>query len=380
MSRLEAAPVRPTESPAGRFGARAATTATVIVLAVVPLVVGGFFLAASYAHDTLAYDLRHAYLPAAEALVDGESPYPELDDPRLAAEQAYVYPPLVGWALAPATLLSENAASIVAALVTIGLVLGILLVLEVRDWRCYGAALLWAPTLIGIQTASASVLVAFLVALAWRYRERTLPFSASLGGAIAVKLFAWPLLVWALAMRRGREAVAAVVVAAAAILLPWAPLAFEDLGRYPTLLERLADLVAPESYSLVGVAEAVGLGETAGRALGVACGGALLGVCVVLGRRGDDLRSFTAAVAAALAFTPVLWQHYLVLLLVPLALSRPRVSALWLLPIGLWLAEREDNGEPVQTVLPMLVAGILVAALLARPASATSPRPAEARR
>ena len=375
MSRLEAA-----QTPPGRPGAALSSTATVLVLAVVPLVVAGFFLAASFHHETLAYDLRNAYLPAAEALVDGESPYPAIDDPRLAAEWAYVYPPLLGWALAPATLLSENAASVAAALVAIALVLGILLVLEVRDWRCYGAALLWAPSLIGVQTASASVLVAFLVALAWRYRERELPFVASLGTAIAVKLFAWPLVVWALAMRRVREALGAVLVAALAILLPWAVLGFEDLGRYPALLERLAELVAQESYSFVGVADALGLGQTAGQALSIVCGLALLVACVFFGRRGDDLRSFTTAVAAALAFTPIVWQHYLVLLLVPLSVARPRFSALWLLPVALWLAEREDNGDPVQTVMPLVVGAIIVGALLMRPADATSAQPAEAPR
>lgn len=380
MSRLaEVAPTPPADVAPRRAG-MAATVATVIVLALAPVAVGTFFLSASYAHDSLAYDFRHAYLPAAEVLVDGRSPYPEVNDPRLAAETAYVYPPLLGWALTPATLLVDNAAYVAAALVSLVLVLGTLLVLGVRDWRCYGAALLWAPTLIGIQTASASLLVAFLVALAWRYREHTFSFAVSLGLGIAVKLFVWPLLVWTLALRRVRAAVAAVVAAAVAILVPWAFLGFEDLRRYPAILERLAELEAEKSYSFVGVTEGFGLGTAAGQALAVATGVALLAVCVVLGRRGDDLRSFTAAVAAALAFTPVVWQHYLVLLLVPLAVARPRFSALWLLPVALWLAEREDNGAPIQTVLPLLVAVALLTALLVRRTPAPSSVPAAARR
>jgi alpha-1,2-mannosyltransferase len=360
----------------------AVTVATIIVLALTPVVVGAFFLSASYAHDSLAYDFRHAYLHAAEDLVDGTSPYPELNDPRLAAETAYVYPPLLGWALAPATLLANNVAYVVAALVSLALILGTLLVLGVRDWRSYGAAVLWAPTLIGIQTASASLLVVFLVALAWRYREHTSSFAASLGLGIAVKLFVWPLLVWTFACGRVRAGVAAVVAAALAVLVPWAFLAFEDLSRYPSILERLAELEAKKSYSFVGVTDGLGLGTTAGQVLAVSVGFALLSICVVLGRRGDDLRSFTAAVAAALAFTPVIWQHYLVLLLVPLAVARPRFSGLWLLPIALWLAERDGNGEPIQTVLPLLVTVVVVTALLVKPSPApvaTSPAPAAAR-
>jgi len=362
-----------------RFGGTFTATATVVALAVVPVVVAVLFLGVHYEGDTLAFDLRGAYLPAAEAIADGESPYPELHDPRFAAERAYVYPPLLAVALTPATLLSENAASVLAALVSLALVFGMLYLLGLRDWRCYGAAILWAPSLIGAQTASASLLVAFLVALAWIYRERPAPFAASLGLAIAVKLFVWPLLAWSLAMGRLRAAVAAALAAAVAILLPWAVLGFEDLTRYPSILERLAEVVAKESYSVVAVAAAVGLPEIVGQVLAVLIGVALLVVCAVHGRRGDDLRAFTAALAAALAFTPVAWEHYLMLLLVPLALARPRFSPLWLLPIGLWLAKGEDNGEPIQTVLPFLVAAIMVAALLARPGPRFRAIPAAAR-
>ena len=203
MNRVAAAPAP------RRFGGTFTATATVVALAVVPVVVAVLFLGVHYEGDTLAFDLRGAYLPAAEAIADGESPYPELHDPRLAAERAYVYPPLLAVALTPATLLSENAASVLAALVSLALVLGMLYLLGLRDWRCYGAAILWAPSLIGAQTASASLLVAFLVALAWIYRERPAPFAASLGLAIAVKLFVWPLVAWSLAMGRLRAAVTA---------------------------------------------------------------------------------------------------------------------------------------------------------------------------
>ena len=46
-----------------------------------------------------------------------------------------------------------------------------------------------------------------------------------------------------------------------------------------------------------------------------------------------DRVSLTAAIGAALVLTPILWIHYLVLLVVPLALARPRLSPLWLVPL-----------------------------------------------
>jgi hypothetical protein len=40
------------------------------------------------------------------------------------------------------------------------------------------------------------------------------------------------------------------------------------------------------------------------------------------------------ALAAALAASPIVWMHYFLLLLVPLALARPRLSPLWLVPFA----------------------------------------------
>ena len=94
----------------------------------------------------------------------------------------------------------------------------------------------------------------------------------------------------------------------------------------------------------------------------------MLVACVVLARRGDEPRSFTCAVAATLALSPIVWLHYLVLLLVPLAIARPRFSIIWLLPILLWSSPRPGYAEGFQTFLPALVAVILVAVVLARPA------------
>jgi hypothetical protein len=38
-------------------------------------------------------------------------------------------------------------------------------------------------------------------------------------------------------------------------------------------------------------------------------------------------------IAASLVLTPIVWTHYLVLLLVPVALARPRLSFVWILPL-----------------------------------------------
>jgi alpha-1,2-mannosyltransferase len=158
-------------------------------------------------------------------------------------------------------------------------------------------------------------------------------------------------------------------------------LGFEGLERYPAMLRRLSDLEAEESYSLVGAASALGLGDVEGRLIAAGLGVALLVASVVFARRGDDLRSFTFALAAAIALTPIVWLHYLVLLLVPLAIARPRFSAIWLMPLILWLTPLNGNGEAIQPLLPALVAAtvILVALLEPQPEGEPTTVPAVAR-
>jgi alpha-1,2-mannosyltransferase len=310
---------------------------------------------------SVGFDFRGAYLPAAHDVLDGESPYPPLEGPELASHNAYVYPPLLAYAVTPFTIFSVSVAAVLAVIGVAALLVATLVVLGVRDVRCYGAAFLWAPTMNVLHMGSSSALLAFAAALAWRYRATVWPLAATLGLGIAVKIILWPLLVWAVATRRLRPALLAVLVGGGVALALWSLVGFDGLGRYPAMLRRLADLEAHESYSLVGALTSIGLGDGFARTVAVAVGVALLVGCVVVARRGDDLRSFTLALAASLALTPIVWLHYLVLLLVPLAIARPRFSAIWLMPILLWLTPLNGNGELVQPFLPTFVAASVIA-------------------
>ena len=101
----------------------------------------------------------------------------------------------------------------------------------------------------------------------------------------------------------------------------------------------------------------LGLGEIVGQALTLARRRrALLVWCVILARRGDDERAFTCAVAATLALSPIVWLHYLVALLVPLAILRPRFSAIWLLPVLLWVSPKPGYAEGFATFMPAVAA------------------------
>jgi hypothetical protein len=328
------------------------------------------FVGFSLNEELLAWDVRFAYLPAAEAVLDGRSPYPALDDPILEEQKGYVYPPQLVVALTPLTFLPVDVVALLAAAGLLALVAATLHLLGIRDLRCYAAAFLWMPTTSGVLLANLSIPLAFAMAVLWRYRDEVWRPSAALGLAVSAKLLFWPMFVWMLAMRRVRAAVLAVVVGVAVTFLAWAVIGFAGLGGYPDLLERLSEIQSERSYSIVGMSAELGLSEGVGRALTVVLGLVLLAACVVFARRQDDARSFTCAITATLVLSPIVWLHYLVVLLVPMAILRPRFSALWLLPILLWSSPRPGYAEGFQTFLPALVATILLVALLARPRAA----------
>ena len=347
-------------------GSRAPGLGTVVlVFFAVAITVGVVALSANA--NLLAWDLRFAYLPAAEAVLDGESPYPALDDPILEDQKGYVYPPQLLLALVPLTPVPVDVAALLVAVGLLALLGLTLRVLGIRDVRCYAAALLWVPAVSGVLLANVSIPLALAVAVAWRYRDSVWQPAWALGLAVSAKFLMWPLLVWTVATRRLRATALALVIGVAVTFGAWAAIGFDGLAGYPDLLRRLSEIQAERSYSLVGVAATAGLGDAVGEALTVLVGGGLLVGCVLFARRGDDPRSFTCAVAATLALSPIVWLHYLVVLLVPMAIARPRFSALWLLPVLLWVSPRPGYAEGVQTFMPAIAAALLVTVLLLRP-------------
>ena len=58
-------------------------------------------------------------------------------------------------------------------------------------------------------------------------------------------------------------------------------------------------------------------------------------------RRRPAARSHSRS-RPAFVLTPILWLHYLVLLVVPIALARPRLSALWFVPLAMTVFELLD--------------------------------------
>jgi alpha-1,2-mannosyltransferase len=338
----------------------------------IPFVVFAVVLAADIRFRSSLGDWE-IFRSAARAVMHGRSPYAAVDPASLAHNDKFVYPPITALLIAPLAVLPDLAGRVLVLLLAIACVPLALRLLGVRDWRCYGIALLTAPVLDSVSLGALSPLLLLGVAAAWRYRDQRHLAAAFTAVTAIAKLFAWPLLVWLVATRRLRTAVAAAALAVVLLVAGWSAIDFAGLNSYPHLLRALSKVEAVQSYSIVGLLRLDGASATA-----LTCVLVLVVVLgVVLAARGaeGDRRSFSVAVAGALLATPVLWLHYLVLLFVPIALARPRLSALWFAPLAFWVTPlAHSDGSVWRTCVALAVAGLIVLRAVAPAASADAVR------
>jgi alpha-1,2-mannosyltransferase len=340
-----------------RSGPRVGWLASIVLFGALPVLTVIALFAAAISDDSIATDLRQFY-GAAEAILDGDNPYAATGITEWGGP--YPYPPLPALSAVPLTPLPFDAAGVLVMAVLVGAALATLRVLDVRDWRCYGLALLWPPVLSAVQTGNVTLWFGLAAALAWRYRDRLLASSTSVGLTLAVKFFLWPLVVWQAATRRVAATALSVVLGAGILLLSWAVVGFAGLVDYPDLLRRLEDTVGEDSYTLYIVGLDLGLPSVAARALWLAVGLGLLGAVVVLGRRGDERSAFLLAIAASLALTPIVWLHYFALLLAVVAIAQPRLGVVWFLPLAMVVTPGSGHPTPLETAWTLAVAAVTI--------------------
>ncbi len=308
-----------------------------LMLGAVPVALTAWLAFSAIRFHWMAQDFSLAYYPAAFRLLHGGNPY-AVTHSEIVAGAGFVYPALSAVVLAPFALVGSGLSDHLYTLLCFVLVPGTLWATGVRDWRVYGIVLLWFPVIIAWQGENISLPLAFLVALAWRYRERPLVAGLIVAAAISLKPIVWPLGLWLLATRRWRAAGWAGLSGIALNLAAWSIVGFDRFGTYLHLSTLDTDALWRGGYSVLAAAAHLGLGRGAGEMLllvaTVACTAALLNLG--LRHRDRDRETMVLAVALMLVASPLVWIHYFVLLLVPLAITRPRFSPLWAVPLLLW--------------------------------------------
>jgi Glycosyltransferase family 87 len=330
---------------------------TVALFAEIPFICVAFYIWRIAVVRGWAMQDFMAVRSAAGDVVHGISPYPPPDPGSIAHATRLVYPPLIAYLFSPFTLLPYQAAAATFILVSLAAVPLALRLLDVRDWRCYGLAFLCYPVLASLPVGAIGPPLTLLVALVWRYRDRPLALAPLLALTMTLKLFLWPLAIWAIATRRWRAVVIAAPLTVAAVLLPFLPLGVHVLRSYPAVLHVLDEVFGPISFSTHTLLVALGAPSGLATALVIALGIGLAGIIVVAARTNDgDRLALSFAVVAALLLSPIVWVHYYVLLLVPIALVHPRLSRVWFLPLAFWGTHAlESDGDLWRLLLAALV-------------------------
>jgi hypothetical protein len=376
-------------------------------LAAALIVIGGllFTLSVLEQHHKLLFDFKGGLYDAGTAILHGRDPYradflahqaaifraggTALGSTAANAFSIPLYPAPANLAVLPLSAVPFLVAGLLFTLISLGAMVLSLRLLGVRDWRCYVVTVVAWPTLFALQLGALGPLLMLGVAILWRTRDRLWPPAIALATIVLAKLFPLPLAGWLLVTRRLRALALMVVIGTIATVVAWATIGFDGMAQYPQMVSDASLIQEARATSLVAVLLAVGIPAAAAKALALAAAGALLLLAWRVARRPDgDRRAFALALLAALTASPIVWEHYMVLLFVPIALTSPRISALWFVPLSspvlvllstafvpLSHAAAGSSGQTVRSAVVWLVLEAVVGIwLCVHPASSRAPR------
>ena len=367
------------QSPFTRSGLRQAVrmVGSPLVYAVLPGLLLTVMLAASV-HHHFAFDF-HQFWQGGRDVIEGRSPYPaasslpkggdrSLDPVGIQETFRFPYPAPAALVLAPFGALPFAVAAALFVLLSIAAVFLALRLLDVSDWRCYGLVFASIATLGAVRLGTFTPFLLLGLAVVWRFRDRRLIVAAAVGSLILLKLFLWPLLIWLVLSRRAGSAAVTLLIVSAAGLASWAVIGFAGLTSYPELLSTLAASVQGKGWSTVALGLSLGVSASLAKLFTLVLAGSALAVTAK-----RDFWSFTVAISAAILMSPIVWLHYFLLLVAPLAIAFPTLAPAWFIPLALWAWPfQETNGDVWKIALGLAV---LIAACATALLSTRSPRP-----
>jgi hypothetical protein len=296
------------------------------------------------------YDFKGGLFNAGLAILHGHSPYqPHFLAHQVAIMQAGgiargetaqtafsipVYPAAANLTIVPLSLLPFWLAGIIYTVASLAAMIAGIRLLGVRDWRCYALVLISWPFIYGLYLGAVGPFLILGLGVAWRFRDRLWPPAIAIAAIVAAKVFPWPLGIWLLITRRFRTFALSVAVGLVITFGAWALIGFQGLAQYPKLLSDISFLQQGRAVSIVSVLLVAGVSSSVATAVAMVLGIGLLALAWKVWRGPDgERKAFGLAIIAAVTATPIVWEHYMVLLFVPIALVSPRLSKAWLLPL-----------------------------------------------
>lgn len=295
------------------------------------------------AGTTWGYDYQ-AYAHAAGRLIDGQPLYDSGVD--LAGGFAiFLYPPPFALAFVPFELLGDPLGLYAWTALLVGCTVGAIALMPVSATLRWGLLLVAAvdwPVMYSLKLGQVAPILLFLFVIGWRSLEQPRALGATIGAGALVKVQPALLGVWAVITGRWRAALIGLGIAAGACLVTLPFIGTGAWGDYLDLLRKVSVPVqTPHNFTPGAVLFQAGVDAGLASAVQWLVVVAALVLVVGAARWRSTSASYVVAVVASQLLSPLLWDHYAVILLLPAA---------WLAARGAWWA----LAIPMATSLPLI--------------------------
>jgi alpha-1,2-mannosyltransferase len=273
------------------------------------------------AGDTLGYDFL-AYHQAAQRVLDGQPLY----DTTFQASGGFglfYYPPAFLPLILPFGLLDPMTATWTWIALLIGaFVVGVAILPVSRTVRWWIVLLggLSFPFVYAVKLGQVGPLLFLAFAVGWRWLDRPgwLGGSAAIGSAI--KLQPGIVLAWALVTGRWRAVAVGVIVLAALSLVATLLAGPSSWTDFMALVRQVSDPITTEhNFTPGAVAYQLGVPANVAGWIQIVATVAVVVALLFAARRTSAEASYLVAVIASQLLSPILWDHYAMLLLLPVA-------------------------------------------------------------
>jgi glycosyl transferase family 87 len=305
----------------------------------------GASVAVAAAAGTLGFDFL-AYHEAASRILHGQPLY-DLSIHRAGGFGLFYYPPPFALLILPFALLPPAVATwLWTAAIVAAFVAGVAL-MPVRGWVRWATILLaglsW-PFAYAVKLGQVGPILFLLFAIGWRWMDRPRVLGTSIAVGALIKIQPGLLLLWAAASRRLEAVAVAVAVGLVAVVIATLPTGGTGTWLdYLTMLRNVTDpITTPHNFTAGAIAYQLGAGTAAAAVIQLTVSLLVVAAVVVSARVAEPVASYLVAVIASQLLSPVLWDHYAMLLLLPVA---------WLL----------DRGHRWAVVAPLATSTLLIA-------------------